>query len=187
MGIKLLASAAVTGLFLAAAVAPPRAAAQEAGLAADSAFIETAGSLALLQVRLGQLAEKKASSSSVREYGTRMAAEYGKLTEDLAAAARQAAFPTPVLLRQHKQIAERFAKMGRSSFDRNYMEETVKAQEEAVQLFQRQSRGGRVQSLKELAAGMLPTVEQHAGLARETARSVGADVTTAASQAQQGS
>ena len=58
MGVKFLASAAAAGLLLSATAAVPGAAAQEAGLTADSTFIQTAGSLGLLQVKLGKLAEE---------------------------------------------------------------------------------------------------------------------------------
>ena len=54
MIVKLLAPAAVTGLLLSATVGAAPAAAQQVGLAADSSFIQMAGSLGLLQVKLGK-------------------------------------------------------------------------------------------------------------------------------------
>ena len=187
MGVKFLASAAAAGLLLSATVAVPRAAAQDGGLTADSTFIQTAGSLGLLQVKLGQLAEEKGGSPSVRDYGKRMVADYTKVNEDLAAGARQSAYPEPVMLRQHKQIVDRFIKTGRSSFDKKYMAEMVKQQDEAVELFRREAESGRVKALKALAAKTLPDVEQHRTLARQTAGSVGADVTAANARPRQGS
>ena len=58
---------------------------------------------------------------------------------------------------------------------------------EAVRLFQQESEGGRVASLKQLASSMLPTLQQHLALATQTAGSVGADVTATASGTRQGS
>jgi putative membrane protein len=187
MGVKFLASAATAGLLLSATAAVPRAAAQEAALTADSTFIQTAGSLGLLQVKLGKLAEEKGSSPSVRDYGKRMVSDYTKVNEELAAGAKQAAYPEPVMLRQHKQVLDRFTKTGRSSFDKKYMAEMVKQQEEAVDLFKREAEGGRVKSLKALASKTLPEVEQHQTLARQTAGTVGADVTAANARPRQGS
>ena len=186
MGVKFLASAAVAGLLLSATAAVPQAAAQD-GLTADSTFMQSAGSLGLLQVKLGELAVQKGSSPSVRDFGKRMAADYTKVNEQLATGAKQAAYPEPVMLRQHKQILDRFTKTGRSSFDKKYMAEMVKQQDEAVGLFRREAEDGRVKSLKQLASNMLPEVAQHQTLARQTAGSVGADVTAANPRPRQGS
>jgi predicted outer membrane protein len=109
--------------------------------------------------------------------GKRMVADYTKANEELAAAAKQAAFPAPVLLRQHQQIFDRFNRMGRGGFDKAYTAEMVKRHREEVQLFRQESEGGRVQSLKALASAMLPGSQQRMTLATQTAASVGADVT----------
>jgi putative membrane protein len=187
MLVKFLAPAVVTGLLLNAAVSPTPAAAQQAVLVADSSFIQVAGSLGLLQVKLGKLAQQKGSSPAVQEYGKRMVAEYSKANEELAAGAKQAAYPAPIMLRQHQQILERFVRTGRSSFDRKYMAEMVTEHGEAARLFQQESERGRVASLKELASRLLPTVQQHLTLATQTAGSVGADVTAVTEGPRQGS
>lgn len=202
MDVKFLAPAAVTGLLLSATVSPTQAVAQQAVAqpataqpataqpavpGADSTFIQMAGSLGLLQVKLGKLAEEKGSSSNVRDFGQRMVADYSKANEELAAGAKQAAYPAPVMLRQHQLLLERFVNTGRGSFDKKYMAEMVSEHGEAARLFQQESEAGRVASLKQLASKMLPTVQQHLSLATETAGSVGADVTATTSRARQGS
>jgi putative membrane protein len=188
MVVKILVPAAVTGLLLSAAMgAAPAAAQQPVSLTTDSSFIQMAGSVGLVQVKLGKLAEKKGSSAAVMEFGRQMVTDYSKTNEELAGAAKQAAFPAPVLLRQHQQIVDRFSRMGRSSFDKDYMAEVVKHHSEVVRLFQQESESGRIQSLKQLAARMLPELQQRLTLATQTAGSVGADVTASSSEAKQGS
>ena len=183
MVVKNLVAAAVTGLFLSVAGVPAPAAAQQPKLlASDSVFIQKAGSVGLLQVKLGQLAEKKGASPAVVEFGKRMVADYSKANEELKAAATAAAFPAPALLRQDQQTFDRFNGKGRSSFDKAYMAEMVARHNEEVRLFQRESTGGRVQSLKQLASRMLPELQQRLSLATETAGSVGADVTASTSE-----
>jgi putative membrane protein len=188
MVVKNLVAAAVTGLFLSAAGGPaPAAAQQPKSLASDSVFIQKASSVGLLQVKLGQLAEKRGSSPAVVEFGKRNVTDYSKANEVLKAAAKEAGFPSPVLLRQDQQIFDRFNGMGRSSFDKNYMAQMVEQHREEVRLFQRESAGGRVQSLKQLASRMLPDTEQRLSLATETAGSVGVDVTASSAAASEGS
>jgi putative membrane protein len=175
MPVKIRAYAAVTGLLLGFTMGAAPAAAQQAALVSDSIFILRAGSIGLLQAKLAKLAERKGSSEAVVEFGKRMTADYSKANEELAAAAKHAAYPAPVLLREHKQVAERFNGIGRSSFDKAYMEEVVKRHNEAVQLFREESESGRVVSLKQLASRMLPDVQQRLALAAETGGSVGVD------------
>jgi putative membrane protein len=188
MVVKNLVAAAVTGLCLSAGVGPAPAAAQQAkSLASDSVFIQRAGSIGLLQVKLGQLAEKKGTSPAVVEFGKRMVTDYSKANEELKAAAKEAAFPAPALLRPDQQIFDRFNGMRRSSFDKAYMAEMVERHNEAVRLVQRESAGGRVQSLKQLASRMLPDTEQRLSLARQTAGSVGVDLTASTAKANEAS
>ena len=164
-----------------------QAAAQQAALASDSSFIVTASSLGLLQVKLGKMAQEKGSGASVKDFGKRMVDEYSQANQKLAAGAKQAAYPSPVLLRQQREVLNRFSSMGGSSFDKNYMAEMVKEHGEAVRLFQEEAKDGRVASLKQLASSMLPAVQQHMALATQTAGSVGADATASTTRERQGS
>ena len=181
MPVRNLVAAAVTSLVLSAGVGTAPAGAQQAAyLASDSSFIQTVGSLGLLQAKLGKFAEKKGSSPAVVEFGKRMMADYARANDELAAAAKQAAYPSPVLLREHEKIADRFSRKGRSSFDQDYMAEVVKRQGEMVRLFQHEAESGRVLSLKRLASRMLPDMQERLTLATQTGSSVGADVTASA-------
>jgi putative membrane protein len=185
MGIRFLSPATIACLLLNTVVsftpAAAQTAAQHTALASDSNFIELAMSLGLLQVKLGKLAQDKGSSDGVRDFGKRMVADYSKVNEQLAAGAKQAAYPHPVLLRQHRQIFDRFNTMSRSSFDKSYLAEMVTGHNEAARLFADEAKNGRVQSLKQLAASLLPDVQQHQSLAMQAA-GVGADVTASASR-----
>ena len=189
--ITRLLAPTVTTLFLTTLATPTPASAQTAAqhvaLASDSTFLQTVGSLGLLQVKLGKLAQQKGSSEVVRDFGKRMANEYSQTNEQLAAGAKQAAYPKPVLLRQHQQIFDRLNTMGKSSFDKSYMAEMVSEHDEAARAVEQEAKAGRVASLKQLAAGMLSDVQQRQSLATQTASSVGADVTATTSAQRQGS
>jgi putative membrane protein len=190
MLIKLLAPTALTCLSLTTMAhltpAAAQTAAQHAALASDSNFMQTAGSLGLLQVKLGKLAQEKGSSEVVRDFGKRMVAEYSKANEELADGAKQAAYPRPVLLRPHQQIFDHFNRMSRSAFDKSYMAEMVSEHGDMAGLFEKEAKDGRVQSIKQLASSMLPALQQHQALATQTAGAVGADVTATTSQDRKG-
>src|SRR6476620_10453126 len=147
MFIKLLAPAALTCLSLTTMAnltpAVAQTAAQHTALASDSSFMQTAGSLGLLQVKLGKLAQEKGSSEVVRDFGKRLMAEYSQTNEELAAGAKQAAYPRPVLLRPHQQIFDRFNSISKSAFDKSYMAEMVSEHDEMAGLFQKEAKDGR--------------------------------------------
>jgi len=181
MRIDNFVPSALAALILSAGLAiSPAAAQQPASLASDSTFIQTASSVGLLQVKLGKLAEKKASSPAVVDFGKRMVSDYEKVNQELAAAAKQAAFPAPVLMREHQQLFDQFSRMSRSSFEKKYMEEMVRQHRDEAALFQREAEEGRVQSLKQLASKLLPGQQQRLSLATQTAGSIGAQVTASA-------
>jgi putative membrane protein len=183
MAVRHFIPAMMTGLLLTALNTPPGAAQQPASLALDSVFIQTAGSVGLLQVKLGKMAEKRGSNAAVVEFGKRMVSDYTKANESFSAAAKQAAFPAPVLLRQHQQLFDKFNRMGRSSFEKAYMAEMVREHGEEVRLFQQESDQGRVQSLKQLASSMLPDLQERLAIATQTAGSIGAQVTASSGKA----
>jgi putative membrane protein len=184
MTIKYFVPSAVTGLLLSAVVGVAPAAAQRStALVADSSFMQAAASLGLLQEKLGKVAQEKASSTAVQEFGRQMLTDYKKSNQELKEAAEQAAFPRPVLMREHAQLADRYIRMSRSSFDKAYMAEVVNIHNEAVRLFQHEAESGKVASLKQLASRMLPELQQRLKVAVETASSVGADVTASSSEA----
>ena len=184
---KFLAPATLAGLVLTSTVGSAQVTAPQAVPVTDSSFILMAGSLGLLQAKLGKLAEKKGSSPAVQDFGKRMVADYSKANEDLKAGAKAAAYPAPVMLREHQQTYERFVRMGGSSFDKKYMAEMVTDHGDAVRLFQEEAERGKVASLKQLATTMLPTLQDHAALATQTATSVGAEVTATADGGKKGS
>ena len=179
MVAKLLASAIVTGLLLTASSGVAQKAAKDVTLSSDSSFIANASSIGLLQVQLGKLAQQKGTSPAVKEFGNRMVAEYSKLNDELAAAAKQAAYPKPVILRDDQKTLDLFVSTGKGSFDKKYMAEMVSEHGEAARLYQQESEHGKVTSLKDLATKLLPTVQEHQTLARDAAGKAGVELTTA--------
>jgi putative membrane protein len=138
-------------------------------------------------VKLGKLAEKKGTSTTVVEFGKGMVTHYSKTNEELKVAAKAAGFPAPALLRQDQLTFDRFNSMGRGSFDKAYMTEMVERQNEELRLSKEESAGGQVQSLKQLASRMLPDTEQRLSLARQTGGAVGVNVSASTSGAREAS
>jgi putative membrane protein len=188
---NVLVSAALSALLLGTAATPREVAAQAiAGPAtpalSDSSFLQMAGSLGLLSAKLGRLAAEKSTSPAIRDLAQRMVTDYTIANGEIAAGTRAAAYPAPLMLRQHAQVYERFVRTGKGSFDRKYLAEAMSQQAETERLFRAEAEGGTVMSVKLLASRMLPAVQQRLALARQTAETGGVTATAAVDRGRQG-
>jgi putative membrane protein len=174
---------AAIGLVLGLIAAPAStlgAQAQPAGVRADSEFIHKAASGGLLEVRLGQLAQQKAQSPAVKQFGRRMVTDHSKANMQLSAIAKQGGVNLPAKLdpKHQREVDQLSAKSGKD-FDKAYMSLMVKDHVEDVQEFQREATSGTAPRVRDFAAQTLPTLQEHLALAKQTAAQVGADTTSA--------
>ena len=77
--------------------------------------------------------------------------------------------PKPV-----SEAVERLSRHSGAEFDREFMGQMVKDHDKTVALFERQAQSGSDAELKGFAAKTLPTLREHAQMARELAAKVGA-------------
>ena len=177
MAGKVLASAlagAMLGVVLAASPALAQA------TAADSQFVEKAGSGGLAEVQLGKLASKNGYSAQVKQFGRRMVTDHGKANLKLKTAARSAGLTPPTaLLTEQQDLADRLSKLSGETFDTAYMAAMLDDHKEDVTLFQKQAEGDGPAALKRLASQTLPVLEQHLGMAKQVASKIGVDTATA--------
>jgi putative membrane protein len=172
---------AALGLLLSAVVgtSPARAQAGPAPVT-DSGFVQMAASGGLAEVQLGKLAQQKATSAEVKQFGQRMVTDHTKANKDLAAAAQKAGITPPTaLLPKHQQTADRLGKQSGAEFDKAYMETMVEDHMETVGLFMKEAESGQAPELKQLAKQSLPVLEEHLARARKIAGGLGVDTTTA--------
>lgn len=64
-------------------------------LAAGKAFVKDAAEGSAMEIELGKLAQKKASSDAVKDFGKRMVEDHTKASEELKRAAAKANIPVP--------------------------------------------------------------------------------------------
>lgn len=62
---------------------------------ADRVFVHAAAIGGMAEVELGELAEQKAQSQAVKEFGRRMVEDHGKANERLISIAKEAGIPVP--------------------------------------------------------------------------------------------
>jgi putative membrane protein len=141
----------------------------------DRDFVTKAAQDGMAEVALGELAARQASNNEVKQFARRMIDDHTKANNELKELASKEGitFPNELSARQ-KALQDRLAKLSGANFDREYMSAMVKDHDNAVALFQKESRSGSNPELKAWAKKTLPTLLEHQKMARDLAGKVSA-------------
>src|ERR1700675_4342252 len=128
----------------------------------DAHFAKEAAQGGMAEVKLGQLAQEKGSSDSVKSFGKRMVDDHSKAGDKLKEVASRESITLPTDISAKDQaIYNRLSKLNGAAFDRAYARDMVKDHETDVAAFQREANGGKDDSLKSFASDALPTLQDH--------------------------
>ena len=96
-----------------------------------------------------------------------MVTDHGKANDELKGLASKKNVTLPTELdAKHKAMHDKLAKMKGEAFDRAYMAHMVTAHQQAVTLFERESKTGKDEDAKAWAGKTLPTLQEHLKMAR---------------------
>jgi putative membrane protein len=139
----------------------------------DAEFAVAAANGGMMEVQLGELAQKNGSSKAVKDFGKMMAEDHGKANEELKSLAQQLNIVLPSSMGEDKQekYNELSTKTGKQ-FDEAYADLMVKDHKEDIDAFKEQAEDGRIPELKSWAAGKVPVLEMHLQKAQAMQKSV---------------
>jgi putative membrane protein len=139
----------------------------------DQKFAKEAAQGGMAEVKLGQLAQEKASSDAVKNFGKRMVDDHSKAGDKLkdAASKENITLPTDIAAKDQATY-DRLAKLSGAAFDKAYMKDMVADHEKDVAAFQKEANSGKNDSLKSFASETLPTLQDHLKEAKETSKTV---------------
>ena len=162
-------SALIAGLLVAGAAAS----AQGAPSSVDKTFVTKAAVGGMAEVELGKLAQQKAASDQVKQFGSHMVDDHTKANDELKqiAGAKNVALPTS-LDAKHQAVMTKLQKLSGASFDRAYMAEMQKDHKEDIALFEKESRSGSDADVKGFATKTLPTLKDHMKMVQDTVASM---------------
>jgi putative membrane protein len=178
MQSRYLTTAAAAVLFAAVPLSGAQAqVAQQDSVRADGGFVRHAIVDNLLEVRLGELAQHRASQERVRKFGERMENEHGKLQEQWADLAKKHGLTVaaPKLGPTQQQKLDRLEKVDKSAFDRDYMTAMIRGHSEDVAALKGEVDSAHSEAVKKMAAYELPIVQDHLLAARAAGKEVGVD------------
>ena len=137
--------------------------------AADKAFAQKAAIGGMAEVEMGKLAQQKAASDQVKQFGSRMVADHGKANDELKQIASSKGLTLPSDLdAKHKSKMAKMQKLSGAAFDRAYMDDMLADHKHDVADFQKEASSGRDSDLKGFASKTLPTLQDHLKMAQET-------------------
>jgi putative membrane protein len=140
----------------------------------DAHFAKEAAQGGMAEVKLGQLAQEKGSSESVKTFGKRMVDDHSKAGDKLKEVASRESITLPTDISAKDQaVYDRLSKLNGAAFDRAYARDMVKDHETDVAAFQKEANGGKDDPLKSFASETLPTLQDHLKQAKEMMKTVG--------------
>jgi len=122
---------------------------------------------ALAEVELGKLAQQKASSDQVKQFGSRMVEDHSKANDELKQLAQSKGVDVPAApdKSQQKEL-DKLNKLTGSKFDHEYMAHMLSDHRKDVSEFQKVSKSSKDSDVKAFADKTLPTLQEHLKLAQ---------------------
>jgi putative membrane protein len=138
----------------------------------DKKFAKEAAIGGMAEVELGKLAEQKASSDPVKQFGQRMVTDHSKANDELkeVASKENLEIPTSIDSKHQKQI-DKLGKLSGADFDRAYVKEMLKDHKKDVKEFQNEAQNGTNPGVKNFAAKTLPVLQEHLEMVQNLSKS----------------
>jgi putative membrane protein len=151
-----------------AAPSPDAAAGASAVSQKDRQFMTEAASGGVAEVKLGELAQQKASVAGVRDFGRRMVDDHQAADANLKQVADKLGVALPNALDTQDQATyDRLAKLNGAEFDRAYMQDMVADHRKDVADFQKESSAAQNPDLGDFVRKTTPTLQQHLAMAQQ--------------------
>lgn len=117
----------------------------------------------LAEVKLGELAEKQASSPDVKQFASTMVQDHTRAGNQLKEIAQRENVELEAEDRTEagRDEYERLAKLSGVEFDRKYIDRMVKDHQDAVDALQDQAENADHASVKQWASATLPRIKHH--------------------------
>ena len=128
----------------------------------DADFAVSAADGGRMEVELGNLAQRNAGSSSVKDFGMMMVQDHSKANDELRALAVQKGITLPDSLSNKKRKKyEELSSLKGNRFDEEYISFMVSDHKEDIELFQQYVNEGSNNDLLQWASGKISTLNRH--------------------------
>ncbi len=133
------------------------------------------------EVALGRLADDRASSSAVKDFGKQMVSDHDAMNDQWSKVASKYHLdimnPSVQFGPNGKDAIDRLGKLKGTEFDQAYMMEMIRDHEQDLSEFQQLRYSAHDPEIRDLASTGVSTIEQHLTLARQVGNQVGVATT----------
>jgi len=134
----------------------------------DQDFVKKASAAQLAEINLSLLALKQSTNANVRNFAQTMVNDHQLANKEILALANQKKILVPPTMdAEHKKIEAKLLTLTGAAFDHEYVRHMVQDHEEAVSLFEHESKNGNDKEVQALASKLLPTIRHHLDMARQ--------------------
>ena len=134
----------------------------------DATFVQKASQGGMAEVKLGQLAQERASNQAVKDFGSHMVADHTKAGDELKSVAMQQGMTVATSISGKDQaLYDRLSKLSGAEFDKAYMDAMVDDHKEDIAEFQKEASSGQNAAIKNFASQTLPTLKMHLSMAQQ--------------------
>jgi putative membrane protein len=136
----------------------------------DRRFVDEAAQGGVAEVKLGELAQQKAQSPTVKQLASTIVSDHEAVNTQLQSLASTKGVKVPQQPSSAEQKEyDRLSKLSGSDFDRQYAEAMVKDHKKDIGEFGKVAKGKGDPDVKTFAAETLPKLQQHLQLAEQAA------------------
>ena len=128
----------------------------------DKEFMTKVAQGGLMEVKLGELAAKKAQNPEVKAFAEQMVKDHGQANEELKSLANEKNFKLPTEITEDQQETyDELAKLSGKEFDEKYVETMLEDHEEDVELFEDQAEESEDAQVKSFAEKTGKIIKSH--------------------------
>ena len=128
----------------------------------DTKFAVEAASGGMMEVQLGELAQQKASSQRVKDFGAMMVRDHSKANDELKSLAgmKNVTLP-PAPGEDHMDHIKKLSAKSGKEFDKDYIKMMIDDHKDDIDAFEKAANNGKDADIKAFANKALPTLRAH--------------------------
>ena len=127
--------------------------------AQDKNFMMTAAKGGMMEVHMGQMAEKQGQSDEVKKLGKQMVADHTKANNELMGLAQKKGVKP--------ETSHKMSKLDSANFDQAWLSQMAKDHQKMIGEFQTEAKSGSDADVKSWANKTLPTLQKHEKMVKD--------------------
>lgn len=140
----------------------------------DKKFVKEAMQGSMAEIKLGELAQQKASSDDVKQFGKRMVDDHTKLSEQMKPVASELGVTPPTdIPMKDKALEKKLSGLNGAEFDKAYMKAMLKDHKKDLSEFKKEASSAKSTAVKDAAQQGSQVISEHLQMAKQIAQKVG--------------